>query len=141
VAKAVLVHHEQGVTERFVGIHSLRFVRHHLGQLGGLRIESLRHDAKHGIAFGKNSDQAFVFDDHDCAYVLACHQLGGFADGSFGRGSEKLFSLHHLFHPLTEHRGHLQPCIEMCAFPSRRVFSAAIGMSRTGPDLRRLFFP
>ena len=78
--KAPLVHYQQRVPERLVWIDSVRCGGHHVSKACRPGVKPLRDDAKHDVALGKDSDQALVFNDHDCADVLVRHELCGFAD-------------------------------------------------------------
>ena len=105
VAEAVFVHHKQRVPERFVGIDCARRGGHHIGQPGRPRIAPSRDHAKYHIALGKNSDQAFVFDDHDGADVPVCHQFGGLADSGLRWSNQDFLLLHDASNALIEHIG------------------------------------
>ena len=107
VAESVFLHYDQAIAEWRVGIDCLGRAGHHLRKSRGLGIESPCHDSKYDIALGKYSNEAIVFNDHDCADILGRHELGGFADEGPWRGLENLSSLHDASGRSIEHPGTL----------------------------------
>src|SRR6266567_4680042 len=104
MAKASLVHEQQRVAERLVRTDNFRRRSHHLGKPCRLRVKPTGDNAEYDVAFGKNSNKAPAFNDHDCADILFCHQPSSFADEGPGRSYEDLSPLHHASDRLIEHR-------------------------------------
>src|ERR1700675_519409 len=101
--KAPLVHYQQRVPEGLVWIDGVRRGGHHVSKPCRPRVKPLRDDAKYDVALGEDSDEAIVFNYHDCADVLVCHELGSFANESLRRSLENVSPPHHASDRLIEH--------------------------------------
>lgn len=105
MAKAILLHHDQGVTVSSVGTKRDRSRCHDLLKRRQVRIKSFGKNAKERIAFSKNSDKMAVVHNQQGAKTSIPHQFRGIANALTRFTHEELLSVlvHDLSDGLIEH--------------------------------------